>query len=281
MSPAKIITTFDSVPNGARPLLFLRESFSSLWRSRELAWGLFLRDLRAQYRQAFLGYVWIVLPPLASMLAWWFVQSQEVLRIAETSVPYPIFALAGLVFWDTFTQALAFPLQQLQAALPMMAKIRFAHEAIGLAAFLQVTLNGLLRLLLFAVVAGVMGWPISPAMLLAVIPMILLVLLGLSTGLVLATAGLLYEDLARSLPMLSGLWFVLTPVVYPLSPSARLIWLNPVSPILQTGRDWMLAQPATHGIACLVVSTGLIVVLLVAWLSFRSAVPHVIARAGA
>lgn len=276
-----ITTVYDASPNGSRPRGFLSEAFSSLRDSRELAWSLFLRDVRAQYRQAFLGYLWIILPPLASMSAWWFVQSQEVFEIADTPVPYPVFALAGLVLWDTFSQGIALPLQQLQASLPMMAKIRFAHEAIGIAAFMQVALNGVLRLVLFAAVAPFLGGTITPRIVLALGPMILLAILGLAVGLIFATGGLLYEDLARSLPIFASLWFVLTPVVYPLSAQARWSWLNPVSPLLQQGRNWLLGQPAPQGWACLGLCAVMLVILGVGWLGFRSSIPHIIARAGA
>jgi lipopolysaccharide transport system permease protein len=41
----------------------LREIAQDVWAGRGLAWRLFLRDLRAGYRQTLLGYVWAFLPP--------------------------------------------------------------------------------------------------------------------------------------------------------------------------------------------------------------------------
>lgn len=251
--------------------------------SRELAWGLLARELRAQYRQSFLGYAWILLPTLASMMVWWFVQSRSLLKVPETSVPYPVFALAGLVFWDTFVQAIVAPMTQFQASLPMMAKIRFAHEAIGFAAIAQVGIHGLMRILLFVLVGWMLGATPGPWSLAALGPLMVVIVLGFSIGLLLATGGLLYEDLARSIPIFTGLWFILTPVVYPPSLVGQrgILALNPIDPVLQTGRSLLLGTPCEHLGASLIVCGLLSGALLAAWLLFRVAAPHLIARAGA
>ena len=36
------------------------------WGYRELTWRLMSRNFAAQFRQSFLGYVWVVLPPVAT-----------------------------------------------------------------------------------------------------------------------------------------------------------------------------------------------------------------------
>ena len=63
------------------PLVMLREIAQYVWAGRELAWRLFLRDLRAGYRQTFLGYIWAFLPPLVAAATFIFLQSQGITRI--------------------------------------------------------------------------------------------------------------------------------------------------------------------------------------------------------
>ena len=48
------------------PLKMLKAIAADVYAGRELAWRLFMRDLKAQYRQTILGYVWAFLPPLVA-----------------------------------------------------------------------------------------------------------------------------------------------------------------------------------------------------------------------
>src|SRR3984957_18917231 len=92
------------------PRLFLREMISDLRNSREAAWHLFARNLRSQYRQSFLGYIWILLPPLATALLWVYLNWTQTLAIRHTDIPYPIYVLTGTMLWQVFSDALYCPL---------------------------------------------------------------------------------------------------------------------------------------------------------------------------
>ena len=56
------------------PGRLLRAMFRDVLAARELAWRLFVRDLSAQYRQTYLGYVWAFLPPLVASATFIFLQ---------------------------------------------------------------------------------------------------------------------------------------------------------------------------------------------------------------
>ena len=86
----------------ARPVgrLGLRE----LWEYRELLYFLTKRELQIRYKQSLLGVAWAVLQPLA--LA--FIFALFFGRLADVpsdGLPYPVFALAGLVPWMFVSQA--------------------------------------------------------------------------------------------------------------------------------------------------------------------------------
>ena len=54
-----------------------------------LAWQLFCRDFKAQYRQSLLGYVWAFVPVLATTLTWVFVSSPEPCERRGNGNPLP------------------------------------------------------------------------------------------------------------------------------------------------------------------------------------------------
>ena len=103
-------------------------------------------------------------------------------------------------------------------------------------------------------------------------------------GTLLTPLGLLYSDVAASIPIAVQIFFFLTPVVYPVPdsfPMSLVTVLNPVAPLLVGARDLItigtMSNPggflAMAGLAC-----G---ILLAAWVAYRIALPILIERLGA
>ena len=67
-------------PNAAirEPFRLLSDIAGGFFKGRELAWRLFVRNLRGMYRQTLLGLFWAFLPPIANTAIWIFLQSQNV-----------------------------------------------------------------------------------------------------------------------------------------------------------------------------------------------------------
>ena len=263
------------------PSRFAAHLWSDLRVSPPVAWRLFLHSLRAAYRQSWLGYVWLLLPPLATAATWVYLNSAKILNISATSVPYPVYVLTGTLLWQVFAESLLAPLQKLSTARGILTKSRMPHEALLLAGLFEVGFNFLVRL---GVLLPVLVWfkmPLSWTLLLAPLGVLALIVHGFTLGLLLTPVGLLYQDVSRGLSLLVGFWFFLTPVIYPLPqtwPASLIGTLNPVSPLLLTTRNWMtVGTPATaRGFVPVV---GLSLLLLgVALLHYRLAKPHLVAR---
>src|SRR5262245_53713285 len=77
------------------PVKLFSDMIRDLLASRELAWRLFVRDTRAQYRNSLLGYAWVFIPPLVAALPFVFLNSQGVIKISETPLPYGAYAMIG------------------------------------------------------------------------------------------------------------------------------------------------------------------------------------------
>ena len=263
------------------PLKLLRAMFHDLWISRELAWRLFVRDLNAQYRQSILGYLWVILPALGTMLIWVFLNSNGILEISATPIPYPVFVITGLVLWDAFVTALNAPQTSINSAIGLLTKINFPREALLVSAAGQVVFGITVRLL---ILLGVYGWfgviPQATAWL-APLGLLGLVVLGFAMGLLLLPAVMLYQDFSRGLAILTGPWFFLTPVVYPSPttyPGTLINWLNPVSPLLTGTRNLITVGTISNPTAFIAVSICGVFLLFGAWVYFRLAMPHLIAR---
>ena len=77
------------------------EELVQLWRYRDLVAQLISRDLKTRYKRSILGVTWTLLNPLG-MLA---VLSLVFSNLFRFDLPnYPVYLLAGIVFWTFFAQ---------------------------------------------------------------------------------------------------------------------------------------------------------------------------------
>lgn len=266
------------------PWKMLYGLFEDIYRGRELAWRLFIRDFQAQFRQTYLGYLWAFLPPLFTSLTFIFLQSQGIVNIQGVGKSYAAFAMIGTLLWQTFAEAIQAPLQSILNAKPMLAKINFPREAILVAGLYGILLNLLIRLLL--IVGVLLVWKIVPGVGLLTFPIWIvgLVFLGFALGLALVPLGGLYGDVLKSLPILLQFWMLLTPVVYPARTEGWLGWLcswNPVAPLISLARasltgDSLLSQGAL-GIFATLLS---LVLCLMGLIGYRIVMPRIIERMG-
>lgn len=263
------------------PLLLFKQMGWDLLASRELAWRLMVRDIKAQYRQSFLGFTWAFLPPIVMALGFTLANDANVINVGATDIPYPAYVMFSTALWQTFVDALNGPVIAVTQAKPMLARINFPREAIVLAKLGEVFFNFAIKVLLIIALFIWFQVPLTWNIILAPVALIHLILLGTFLGCLLAPLGLLYQDVSKVLTMITGFWLFLTPVVYPV-PSAGtfgvLVKLNPVTPLLVTTRELattgVVSNPSGFWIVSLITFVG----LLLTWISFRLAMPFVIER---
>jgi lipopolysaccharide transport system permease protein len=270
-------TVYRSTAELQHPLRFFTEAGRELRRSPAVAWSLFRSNVQARHRRTWLGYIWLLLPTIGTTLVWVYVQSRRIITIAPTDVPYPVYVLAGTILWQVFVDSLNAPLQQLTAGRQMITRSRVPHEALILAGLFEVLLNCAVRLVVLAVALVAYAVPVGREVLLVPFGIAALMLLGLTLGIFAAPIGMLYDDVSRGLMLLTGFWFFLTPVLYR-TPSQGILRLNPVTPLLDTTRGWLTSGHGTGGFAPV---TGVtMAALLLAWLFYRLARPHMVGRLG-
>lgn len=265
------------------PVTMMREITDDMWAGRELAWRLFLRDLRAGYRQTLLGYVWAFLPPLVAAATFIFLQSQGITRIEVTGIPYAAFALMGTLLWQIFVDALTSPSASFGAARAMLAKVNFPREAVLMGGLYMVIFNAAIRLVLIAAVLIVWRIPVGPTLVFLPLALAGLLTAGFAIGLFITPISGLYGDAARAIPIVAGFWMLLTPVVYPPQMGGIAGWLatwNPISPLIITARECLTAQSLSVLGPFFLVTSGSLAVILLGLIGFRIAMPHLIERMG-
>ena len=277
--PPELIYTPDSLLR--RPRFLLWTMWRDLLASRELAWRLMVRDISAQYRQAFLGVAWAFIPPVAMAVGFTLAKDANVFTVGETDIPYPAFVMFNTALWQTFVDAATGPVQAVIVAKPMLARVNFPREAIILAKLGEVGFNFGIKLILIVGLFLFFRVPVSWTVILAPVALIHLVLLGTLVGILLAPIGVLYQDVSKSLNMIMGFWLFLTPVIYPVPTEGAfgmLVTLNPVTPLLVTTRELATTGVLTEAVSFWVVSGLTLLGLLLTWIGFRIAMPYVVER---
>ena len=271
-------TIYSAQPELTHPLRFFTAAAADLRRSLAPALQLFRRNLQARHRRAWLGYLWLLLPTLGTTVVWMYVQSRNIVNVGSTGAPYALYVLSGTILWQVFVDALNAPLQQLSASRQLITRSRVPHEALILAGTYEVVLNCAVRLMVLIPVLIVFRAPIGLSLLLVPLGVAALLVFGLAVGLLLAPLGMLYDDVSRAIALVTGFLFFLTPIVYP-TPATGILHLNPITPLLDTTRAWLLGVAARSG-GFVIVTTVALAALLVAWMFERLARPHMVARLG-
>ncbi|OKH24564.1 polysialic acid transporter [Hydrococcus rivularis NIES-593] len=277
--PPEIVHTPESLLR--HPVQLFKQMWRDLLASRELAWRLMVRDLKAQYRQSFLGIAWAFLPPIFMAAGFTLANDAKVISVSVTDIPYPAYVMFSTALWQTFVEALNGPVQAVTLAKPMLARVNFPREAIILAKLGEVFFNFAIKLILIVALFVWFRVPVSWTVILAPVALIHLIMLGTLIGMLLSPLGALYQDVSKGITMATGFWLFLTPVIYPVPSQGTfgvLVKLNPVTPLLVTTRELATTGVISQPLGFWIVSIMTIVGLVLTWIAFRLALPYVIER---
>ena len=126
--------------------------------------------------------------------------------------------------------------------------------------------------------------PLPLTLLVAPLGILSLVAFGFVLGLLLVPLGLLYRDVESALGPLTRIWFFVTPVIYPTPtrwPASLVAEANPVSPLLITTREMLTTGHLSQLGGFFMIATLTVALLLIGWILYRLAMPHLISRMSA
>jgi len=263
--PGALPVTNIRPPSGWVPL-DLREILGA----HELLYFLVLRNLKLRYKQTALGAAWALLQPLLTMAVFTLVFGR-LARLGSDGLPYAVFALAALVPWTYFANAITQAGNSLVDQQHLLTKVYFPRLLLPLAAVIA----GLLDLAIaFVLLLAVMGWfGIEPSARLLAAPVfgLLAAAAAFAPGVWLAALNVRYRDVRYVIPFLVQIWLFVTPVAY----SSSLVpdrWrplyeLNPMAGVV-AGFRWMVGPAVPFPGVGLAYSTAAVAILLTAGLYF-------------
>ncbi len=226
-------------------------NLQEIWRYRELFYFFAWRDVKVKYKQTVLGILWVLLQPLMLVVVFTFFFSR-MLGVGSLQMPYPLFALSGIVLWNFFSASVTNSGNSMLQNAPIIKKIYFPRLIIPIASIISASIDLIIGILLFLIVTAF--YPVSTDFLKLLIcwpAALALTLIGTSgLGCWLSALSVKYRDFRFVIPFLIQLGFFVTPVVYTMN-SENYPWLpfvlaiNPIygalllfrAPFLEVGPD--------------------------------------------
>jgi len=262
----------------------LSASLGDMFRSRFLARQLAERDIKAQYRQSYLGILWAFMTPLATAAVWIFLNNSGTVSISDTGIPYPVYAFSGTLIWSIIVAAINSPMQSTQAAKGILTKINFPKEALLLSGIYKLLFDTLVKVLLLVLFVFVYGVGFHYSLLLFPLAIVGAILFGTTLGLFLTPVGLLYKDIGKTISF--GMQFLMyaTPVVYAIPATGimkTIMIYNPITPIILTARDLVVGFSPEYLNYFLIVLIFCLPLLLIGLIVYRISIPIIVERLSA
>jgi len=224
-------------------LAIFRQIFVELKVNRWLTYQLFKRDFLSSYKQSFLGILWAIILPLFSIAVFIVLNRSGILNIGDIGVPYSIYALIGMAFWQLFANGLVACSGSLVNAGSMILKINFSKKSLVIAAAGKAVVPFIIQILMACILF--VGYGRSPSIWSLLIPVFIIPLIFFTIGLGFFTSLLngVMRDIGNMISILLMFLMFFTPVLYAKPRSGLLVTLtkyNPLYYLVSTPRDLIL-----------------------------------------
>ena len=223
------------------PGLGLRE----LWLTRRIIFVLVQRMLLVRYRQAVLGFAWIIIQPLVLTIIISVFLGLVLGDRTRHGLPFPVFLFSAWVVWRPFQRVLAEGSKSIEANGSLVKRVYLPRAVFPISVSIATLVD--LFSLAIALVVMLVVFSISPGIGLLTMPILIAIMYAAGTGAAFffSASSLKYPDMEFVVPLLSQAWFWGSPIIYPSTaiPEAwrNFYFLNPMVVVIE-GTRWAFTQ---------------------------------------
>jgi ABC-2 type transport system permease protein len=229
----------------------------------DLLWLISVTEFKRVYFGTVLGYVWSLVRPLMLFAVLLFVFTQVFKLGSDIAEFYPVLLLLGIVLFTFFSEATTSSVTSVVTQEGVVRKTQFPRLVIPLATALTGAFN--LGLNLLVVLVFVLAFGVDPSWTWLLFPLALLALLVFTAAASMALSVLYvrFRDVAIIWTVLTQILFYATPILYPIEALENdtyehLLMVNPLAPIFEQVRVWVLEPGAPNAVEAAGGWTGLI-----------------------
>lgn len=247
--------------------------FRELWRYRDLLGFFVLRDVKARYRQTYLGPAWALIRPLLQIVVFTaiFAHLAHITPGPGVHIPYALWVTPGVIAFGYITSALTTTSTSLVTNSHLITKVYFPRVFVPLATLITPLVDLLLGLLVLA--ALFLYYDRAPSWHIVFLPALvaLTMLTAIGVGLWLASFTARYRDAVFGVSFLVQILQYATPVIYPVSFLPQryqwLLLLNPFTAVVN-GFRWSVLGLPFGSLTTLATSIGIGAVLTASGIFF-------------
>jgi ABC-2 type transport system permease protein len=216
-------------------------------RARDLLYLIAVAEFRRSYLGTALGYLWSLARPLM-LFAVLLVVFTQAFDLGERVQQYPVLLLFNIVLFGFFQETTVLAVGSIVASEPIVRRTQFPRLVIPLAVVLTGLFNLGVNLVVvfgFLLVAGV-----DPMWTWLLLPLVIVALTVFTTAVSTIVAALnpRFRDTGIIWTVAVTALFYATPVLYPLElvpgTVGRLLALNPLAPLFELARKWVIDPDA-------------------------------------
>jgi ABC-2 type transport system permease protein len=219
-------------------------------RSLDLLYVIAVTSFKQTYFGTALGYLWSLARPLM-LFGVLLVVFTKILRFGAGVPHYSVLLLTNIVVFGFFQEATMTAVGSIVGQEAIVRKTQFPRLVIPLAVVLTSIFNLVLNLVV--VVIFILAFGIAPTWTWLLFPVIMALLVVITTAVSMIVASLYprLRDIAIIWTVFSTALFYATPIIYPVQAVKAgllrdIILLNPLAPIFELTRKWIL-QPSAPG----------------------------------
>lgn len=219
------------------------EHILNIFKFSELLKTLVLRQIKIKYKRFLLGYLWIWIEPLATMLVLMLVVGKFLRAGTEN---FPFFLLCGLLPWTFFNTSLSASTASMINNAGLIKKVYFPREILPLSMTLFNYFNFLLSFVMLIPLSFFLKIEITSNIFILPLPMISLFFLSYGLGLIFSSVNIYYRDIEYAVSYMLKVLFFLTPIFYTIENKisgdifAAYMILNPLAVIIMTFRSALM-----------------------------------------
>jgi lipopolysaccharide transport system permease protein len=251
--------------------------FKELIEYRELVYYFAWREFKVRYKQTAIGVLWVIFQPLLFTLVVTLLLFRGIsVDFGDPLIPAIIPVYLGMLFWNYFEQGLNNASNSLVNNQAIITKVYFPRFIPVLAAALVGLVDFFIGFSLLFVLAAYFHVSLDWAGLLTVFPLMTgAFLLVYGAGILFATLNVRFRDVKFALPFMMRVLLFATPVFYPITflPQSVhwLLYLNPMTSIIELFRHYALGLPAPVSWEYVALSAiTLIIILIIGTRYFRN-----------
>jgi lipopolysaccharide transport system permease protein len=215
-------------------------SLSEIWRYRDLVYYLARREIAGRYAQSAVGIFWAILQPV--LLATVFSVFLGLLAKvpSQPGVPYPVFAVSGMVLWLFIAGALNTASASTVLNEALISKVYFPRAIIPFSNLFPPLVDFCAAF--FVVIGTMLLYGVELHLQIFVVPLILLVAFTVVLGAVLwlSAINVKYRDVHQVVPFMVLVGLFISPITYPFNLVPEnlqpLYALNPAVGLLEAFR---------------------------------------------